>query len=72
MALFPTIVRRLVKRKCEGKNTDVHKATVAGDTVGDPLKDTSGPALNIVMKLMARSAQIKKSLSRLVLCGAHS
>ena len=42
-----------VDGKTYGKGSDVHKASVVGDTVGDPLKDTSGPSLNILVKLIS-------------------
>ena len=46
-----------------GKGSDCHKATIVGDTVGDPFKDTSGPALNILIKLMSMVSIVMAGLT---------
>jgi len=45
-----------------GKGSDAHKAGVVGDTVGDPFKDTSGPSLNILIKLMSMVSVVMAGL----------
>ncbi len=49
-----------------GKNSDCHKATIVGDTVGDPFKDTSGPSLNILIKLMSMVSIVMAGLTVLL------
>ena len=46
-----------------GKNSECHHATVVGDTVGDPFKDTSGPSLNILIKLMSMVSIVMAGLT---------
>lgn len=46
-----------------GKGTECHKATIVGDTVGDPFKDTSGPSLNILIKLMSMMSIVMAGLT---------
>jgi len=46
-----------------GKGSDNHKATVVGNTIGDPFKDTSGPSLNILIELMSMVSIVMAGLT---------
>ena len=53
MQVVPDNAKKYIEKgNLGGKGSAVHKAAVVGDTVGDPAKDTSGPSLNILLKLM--------------------
>ena len=49
-----------------GKGTETHKASITGDTVGDPFKDTAGPSINTLLVVMALTASIFMGLLLLV------
>ena len=55
--------KKVVEVDLGEKGTPLHDATVVGDTVGDPFKDTSGPSLNILIKLMSMVSIVMAGLT---------